>query len=253
MLRCNIIVVPFQKLILNVFLSGTAVHFCVSKSMDTWPSDFDFRTDKTCQTVFKPFILAQMKALGRYNDDRPGDHTYIFHEHAQRVAENIRKTCLHMGLGDAVAENMYWALLPHDIGKKNMPVEIWDSEEKPTPQLKKFRRTHTLIGAHIVQEHLAGTTHPFKDLMIDIMTHHHEQMDGQGTHSIPGNQLSAPVRLAAIIEAYDGWRIWRPHYGARDISPAGVLKRMREEKGADIFDMALFEAFADMKMREETA
>ena len=73
---------------------------------------------------------------------------------------------------------------------------------------------------------------------------------GQGTHGIAGEKLSAPVRLVAIIEAYDGWRIWRPHYGDRDISYSGVLKRMREEKGPDIFDMELFEQFAAMKMEE---
>ncbi len=217
---------------------------------EIWPNNFDFRTDETCQTIFKPFILAQFEELKRYNDNRPGNHTYIFHEHAERVAGNVRKTCLHMSLSDTIAENMYWAVLPHDIGKKNMPVEIWDSDEKPTPQLKQFRRTHTLLGAQIVQEHLADIEHPFKDLMINIMAHHHEQMDGEGTHGIAGDALSLPVRLAAIIEAYDGWRIWRPHYGERDISPVGVLTRMREEKGADIFDMALFESFAQMKVDE---
>jgi HD-GYP domain-containing protein (c-di-GMP phosphodiesterase class II) len=155
-----------------------------------------------------------------------------------------------MGLGDLVAENMYWAVLPHDIGKKLLPVEIWDQEEKPDGRIKQYRRTHTLLGVQIVVELLHDIEHPFKDLMIDIMAHHHEQMDGKGTQGVPAEQLSAPVRLAAIVEAYDGWRIWRPHYGDRDISPPGVLKRMREEKGAEIFDMELFEAFAEMKMND---
>ena len=86
-----------------------------------------------------------------------------------------------------------------------------------------------------MQEYFHDTDHPFKDLMIDIMVNHHEQMDGQGTQEKPAEELSLPVRLAAIVEAYDGWRIWRPHYGERDISIPGVLERMREEKGAEIF------------------
>ncbi len=75
-------------------------------------------------------------------------------------------------------------------------------------------------------------------------------MDGNGTQKISGDRLSLPVRLVAIVEAYDGWRIWRPHYGDRDISPPGVLKRMRDEKGAEIFDMDLFEMFAEMKTED---
>ena len=218
--------------------------------MHSWPDHFDIREAPDIEVRFKGFIHAQMEELAKFDAQRPSGHTYIFHEHAQRVAENVKRTCLHMGLGETVAENMYWATLPHDIGKKMLPLEIWDQEEKPDGRIKQFRRTHTLLGAQIVVEHLHDINHPFKDLMIDVMAHHHEQMDGNGTQGVPAEQLSDAVRLIAIVEAYDGWRIWRPHYGDRDISPPGVLKRMREEKGAEIFDMKLFESFAEMKMND---
>ena len=218
--------------------------------MSTWPDSYDFETDDLCQKVIKPFIEEQMLELQNYDEQRPDGHTYIFHEHAARVAENVKRTCLFMGLGDVVANNMYWAVMPHDIGKKMLPVDIWDQEEKPTGAVKKYRRTHTLLGAQIAEELLHDVEHPFKDLMIEIMRYHHEQMDGQGSLGIAGEELSTPVRLCAIIEAYDGWRIWRPHFADRDISPPGVLKRIREEKGSEIFDMELFEAFAEMKMND---
>ena len=215
-----------------------------------WPDNFDFETDDVCQSVFKPFIENELEELKAYDTRRDEDITYIFHEHAERVADNMKRTCLHMGLGETVANNMYWAILPHDIGKKNLPLDIWDTEDKPSDNLKKYRRTHTLLGAQIVQEYFPDIDHPFKDLMMDIMVNHHEQIDGQGTHDVDASKLSGPVRLAAIVEAYDGWRIWRPHYEDRDISIPAVLERMREEKGADIFDMDLFESFAEMKMIE---
>jgi len=144
------------------------------------------------------------------------------------------------------------ACIWHDIGKCQLPVEIWDKEEKPSAADKKFRRTHTILGAQKVDEYFGDIDHPFKDLMKDIMLYHHEQMDEDGSLGKDAAKLSAPVRLAAIVEAYDGWRIWRPHYGDRDISPAGVLKRMREEKGTAIFDMDLFAAFEAMKLAEGT-
>jgi len=211
-----------------------------------WPNHFDVRAAPR----FRAFIEEHLAALKQYDAQRPEDITYIFHEHAQRVANDVKQTCLHMGLGDLVADNMYWAVLPHDIGKCKLPLDVWDSEEKPDDGAKKFRRTHTLLGAQIVQELLHDIEHPFKDLMIEIMAYHHEQLDGNGTHGLSGDRLSQPVRLAAIVEAYDGYRIWRPHFGDRDITPAGVLKRMREEKGAAIFDIELLEAFTYMKLGE---
>lgn len=217
-----------------------------------WPDDYDFETDEICQKRFKPFIAHELDQLKTYDEQRPDGVTYVFHQHAQRVAHDIKATCLHMGLPHHVATNMYWAILPHDIGKSRLPLELWDSEEKPSAETKAYRRTHTLIGAQIVQEEFHDLDHPFKDLMVDIMAYHHEQMNGGGTHHIPGAELSLPLRLAAIVEAFDGWRIWRPHYSddRRDTSVPGVLQRMRHEKGPEIFDMALFESFAEMKMIE---
>lgn len=216
--------------------------------MHTWPENFDFQTDPVCQDVFKPFIMDEMAKLKTYGQQRPADATYIFHEHAERVGENTARACRALGLDDVVAENMRWAVLPHDIGKRLLPAAIWDQEDKPDEDLKMRRRTHTTLGAQIAEEALGDIQHPFKDLMIDIMRHHHEQMDGRGPHKIPGAALSAPIRLAAIVEAYDGYRIWRPHFAERDISPAGVLAKMRQEKGETIYDMELFEIFAKMKM-----
>ena len=215
-----------------------------------WPDSFDFETDVICQTIFKPFIEEQLAELKAYDAERPDDITYIFHEHALRVAINLEKTCRYIGLSGKIARNMYWALLLHDIGKKDLPVDIWDTEEKPDGELKAQRRTHTVIGAQLIEEHFCEINHPFKTLITDIMLHHHEQMNGSGTWGFTEKDLSHPVRLSAIIEAYDGWRIWRPHYEDRDISIPGVLTKMREQKGPDFFDMELFESFSEMKMTE---
>ncbi len=217
--------------------------------MTVWPDDYSFKTDKTCQEVFKPFILSQLAALKELDAQRPADSTYIFHEHAMRVAKDVQKTCRHLYLGRRVVDNMYWALLPHDIGKTRLPVAIWDQEEKPDENLKNLRRSHTDLGAAIVNEKLKDVQHPFKDLMLDIMRNHHEQMDGGGYHGLKGDQLSLPVRLVAIVEAFDGWSIPRPHFGDRDISVPAVLERMRTEK-AGMFNPAMLEAFAAMKMKE---
>lgn len=222
--------------------------------MSDWPTSFDFDTNPVCQELFRPFIENQLHELARYDAAReeqaPDDITYIFHEHAERVAENILKSCLFMGLGETVANNMYWAVLPHDIGKCKLPLDVWDTDEKPDDGLKTLRRTHTVLGADMVRETFQDIEHPFKDLMIEIMAHHHEHIDGSGTNGLSGDQLSQPVRLAAIVEAYDGYRIWRPHFGERDISPPAVLEKLSSEKGAGIYDMDLLNAFTEMKLEE---
>jgi len=222
-----------------------------------WPTDFDVRSDPVFQEQIKPFIENQMKLLEIYDRKRQAakpDIKYIFHEHAERVANDMRQTCALLGLPEHVQENMYWAMLVHDAGKRLLPVDAWDSEEKPTDAIQKLRRSHVDLGLEIVRDELGDLQHPFVDLMKDVMTNHHERMDGQGEHNLSAENLSLPVRLACIVESYDGYTIPRPHFGDRDISPAGVIEKMRSEpgKGAAMFDMDLFDAFAEMKLEKNT-
>ncbi len=216
--------------------------------MSEWP-DYDLETEKIFKERFKPFIDTEMELLAEFDAKRPYGITYVFHQHAKRVALDVQNTCKHMGLSKNVARNMYWATLPHDCGKRKLPVSIWDQEDKPDGELKQLRRTHTELGKKIVEEKLGDVVHPFKTLMTEIILNHHEQMDGGGYRGLSAEQLSMPVRLAAIVEAFDGWSIARPHYGGRDITIPAVLERMRGEK-AGFFDKALLDAFAEMKMAE---
>ncbi len=216
---------------------------------EDWPDDFDFETDEICQTVFKPYILEKMEELADFDAQRPADTKYIFHEHSERVAEDVRNTCLHLGLSEHVANNIYWATLIHDMGKMQLPVDIWDSEEKPTDDLKQHRRTHTTLGRTQFEKDFEGVEHPFKDLAIDIMDNHHEQMDGLGTHGLSAENISPATRIASIVEAFDGWSIPRPHFGDRDISPPSVLQRMKDEK-SHMFDEDMLQAFTEVKMAQ---
>ncbi|MCB9988880.1 MAG: HD domain-containing protein [Rhodospirillales bacterium] len=213
------------------------------------PDHFNVETDPVFRDEILPFIELEVMRLEDYERDRPADATYIFHEHIHRAAREMELTCHHLKWPYQVCTNLYWAMLPHDIGKRKIDVALWDMEDKPSEDIKNQRRAHTELGVKIVEKHLGHITHPFIDLMVDIISNHHENMDGSGFKGLVGDQLSTPVRLAAIIESFDGYQTWRPHFGDRDISTPGVLKRMREEKSA-LYDMTLFEAFAEMKMDE---
>ena len=265
--------------------------------------DFDIRTDAVFQDRIKPFIEKELRELALFDQDREiwakenlsPDYvmTYRFADHAKRVADDMHRTALHLGWGEAAAEALYWAMLPHDIGKRFLPVDIWDRMDKPNEALKTLRRSHVERGYEYVLNlppplytpndelnamwnrmlgykkiifpifdgykllhprdwlpyRYAIKKHPFMRLMRDIMLNHHEQMDGKGHRGVKGADLSPPVRLACIVESFDGYATARPHFGDRDISIEGVLNRMRTEKGADVFDMDLFEVFAETKSK----
>jgi hypothetical protein len=217
-----------------------------------WPDHFDIRTDPVFQDAIQPFINGQLTLLKNYDAKRIERQqadpenipviAYKFYDHALRVADDVADTCAALGLPENVRENMRAAMLVHDIGKHTLDIEKWDSKDKPDDALHRERRSHTGRGTEIVKAHFSDLRHPFIDLMLDIINHHHDPVS---------DHQSMPVRLTAIVESYDGYRIARPHFGDRDISPRAVLEKMRSEpgKGAALFDMNLFETFAAVKLR----
>ena len=218
-----------------------------------WPLHFSFDSDDTCQNIFKPYIESQLRKLAAYDALRPDGHAYEFDKHSYRVAEDVKAMCGHLNLPEHIGNNMYWAVLPHDIGKMALPVSIWDTESKPDEHLKRKRRTHTQTGVALINQAFGNVTHPFKDLMLDIILYHHEKMDGTGDLRAPADKLSMPVRLTIICDSFDGWSVKRPHFEPdRDLSVQGVLTRMTDDKGGAFFDMELLESFKEMKLNQPT-
>lgn len=193
------------------------------------------------------FIEAELKKLSAYDGLRPPGHVYQFHLHVRRVAKNMRALALAMGMNAARAQELHDAALVHDAGKRLLPPEIWDVEGKPDGATKRLRRQHTSLGVKIVDDTFgAGDHHPFLDLVRDLMAHHHEAIDGSGWLGLGGDKLSLEARMLCVCDAFDGYSVWRPHFGQRDISPAAVITRMTTEKAGQ-FDPVILETFTKVK------
>ena len=196
---------------------------------------------------YKPFVNGELEKLKAYDALRPKDHPYAFHLHVMRVARSMQTLALAMGQGETRAEELYRASLIHDAGKRLLPVHIWDVEGKPDNATKNLRRSHTSLGVQILNETFGADVHdPFLDLTRDLMAHHHEAMDGSGWLGLKGADLSLEARMLCICDAYDGYTVWRPHFGSRDISPEGVTRRMVVEKAGQ-FDPEILPLFIDIK------
>ncbi len=223
-----------------------------------WPTKFVFETDPICQTYVKPFIDFTISQLKTLDNQRLAlaPTQYIFHEHAPRVARLVQKFCLHLGLSEDIARNMYWATLPHDAGKAHVTdsrykntAHIWkEFLDKPTPDIFDLRRTHGKLGAEYIANHFANinetNSHPILSLMTDLAENHHECMDGSGPLKKEAYTLTPPVRLVAIIEAFDGYCIKRAHFPAnRDTSPTGAIAHMTAKTGQ--FDQDLLKQFKE--------
>lgn len=198
--------------------------------------------DSVFQTSIAPWLDGQHVALKELDAARPADITYIFHEHVMRVAAMGRDFARFLGAKENEAEWFYHALRVHDCGKTLLPQDLWDTDGKPSDAVKLQRRQHAPLGAEMIERDLPAD-HPFTAFAADIARHHHEQMDGGGIMGRRGDELSVWVRMACIVDSFDGMSIKRSHFGGRDISRHSVFKRIAVEKGASQYDAALTAEF----------
>lgn len=204
--------------------------------------------DKVFHNVIAPFIQERLDALQTLDNarrDYVGDEIYyIFTDHSHRVATMGRDFAQYLNLDPIKTAWFYQALLIHDCGKALLPVDIWDRTEKPTEELKALRRTHSPVGADAISKALPSD-HPFTPFADRIARWHHEHMNGSGTLGITIAQQDIWLRIACIVDSYDGMKVWRPHYKDRDISPPAIIKRLAVEKGPTIYDGELVEKLSE--------
>lgn len=193
---------------------------------------------------YESFIENELRELEIYDARRPAGHPYAFPAHVRRVSSHIYQFAKALDFSENAAKTLSQMVLVHDCGKRFQPISIWDTREKPDKMLKDIRREHTIIGAnHILatlDEKDAGV-----QLIASLARFHHEAASGHGYLGLKLDELSFPVRMLILCDSYDGWSVWRPSYGERDISPQGVLDRMIHEKHSD-FDRDLLAAFVRM-------
>jgi len=91
------------------------------------------------------------------------------------------------------------AMLLHDVGLRLLPPEIFAYGSPPDEDAIRLIRTHPQVGYEYVLE--SGALTP---MGAEIVRSHHERLDGSGYPAgLHRSQLTLPVKIAAVAEAYD--------------------------------------------------
>ena len=98
----------------------------------------------------------------------------------------------------------------HDVGKIGIPDTILLKPGELTTKEFQIIKTHTQIGAHILE----GSRIPLLRLAKEIALSHHERWDGSGyPRGLQGDAIPASGRLVAVVDVYDALvhdRVYRP-------------------------------------------
>ena len=141
-------------------------------------------------------------------------------------------------------ETIEIASILHDIGKVSVEDAILNKEDKLTPEEYEKMKSHTIIGADILESvRKIHIKNQYINMGIDITRHHHERWDGTGyPDGIKGKEIPLSARIMAAVDVYDALTTKRPYKGAYNHEKA---IRIMEKNSGTQFDPYVFEVFKE--------
>jgi putative two-component system response regulator len=189
-------------------------------------------------------LVLALADLVAYRDHETGDHLLRLQRYCLLLAQRAAATPSFAGQIDANFIQMLECCVPlHDIGKAGLPDHILLKPGKLTPEEFAIMKTHTTIGADILQKVAKkhGFARAFLDMATDITRHHHERFDGKGyPDRLAGYGIPLAARIVAVADVYDALRsrrVYKPAFAHADV----VRIMLRESPGH--FDPALMQVF----------
>lgn len=168
----------------------------------------------------------------------------------------VRKTSRYRLTPERIAQISTASAL-HDIGKINIPESILNKPGRLTAEEFEIMKTHTTIGAGILEELVQKQEWDLLDTAYSICRWHHERYDGRGyPDGLQGDEIPIAAQVVSLADVYDALTSERCYKKAFDHETAmGMI--LRGECG--VFNPLLLECLqeaeaelqSEMKPREE--
>ncbi len=158
------------------------------------------------------------------------------HGHCERLAEYSTRLGKQLGLSEDHITALRRAGIVHDVGKIAVPDAILLKPGRLTEDEWKIVREHPVVGERICT--------PLKSfrLVLPIIRHHHEKVDGSGyPDGLRGDAIPITARVMQIVDVFDALTTERPYKKA--FSDCNALQTMKEEVARGWWDPRIFDQF----------
>jgi putative two-component system response regulator len=146
--------------------------------------------------------------------------------HSQRVADISMNVGKEMGISEADKGILYKGSLLHDIGKIGIPDQILNKPGKLLEEEFDRIKEHPGMGAEIC------SNLRFPPLVLDIIRHHHEKLDGSGyPDSLREKEIHKLVKIVTCADIYDALTTNRPYRPLKSQAEAIAILKIEASEG----------------------
>ncbi|MCR4289370.1 MAG: HD domain-containing protein [Candidatus Scalindua sp.] len=144
-------------------------------------------------------VIRKLADLAEKRDPETGEHLFRIQNYCCFIAKKLSKQEKYKDIiNQPFLKDIYYSSPLHDIGKVGIKDGILLKPGKLTPDEMAIMKTHTLIGAEIIE----GPA--FLKMGQDIAHYHHEKWDGTGyPEGLKGEKIPLSARIMALADVYD--------------------------------------------------
>lgn len=159
--------------------------------------------------------------------------------HCERLSEYSTRLGERLSLPEELLTALRRAGTVHDIGKVAVPDAILLKPGPLTPEEYAIIRQHPVVG-----ERICAPLKSFR-LVLPIIRHHHEKLDGSGyPDGLRGGAIPLTARILQAVDVYDALTTERPYKRALPVAEA--LEIMAGEVRKGWWDPDIFAEFQQM-------
>jgi putative two-component system response regulator len=166
--------------------------------------------------------------------------------HCERLAAGAVDLGRHLGLDEDSIVALRRGGFLHDLGKIAVPDSILKKGSDLTAREWEIMKLHPVTGENICK--------PLKSLrlVLPIIRHHHEHMDGSGyPDGMGAGEIPVLPRVLQVVDVYDALRTARPYKPA--LSHDDAAQVMRQEARQGLWDAELVGEFLSMLIARRSA
>jgi putative two-component system response regulator len=214
-----------------------------SQTLKTLESIIDKRGREITST--QDVVFSSLAKLAESRDKDTGTHLGNIEHYTRLLLEQLGETGPYRDLLttqsiDVIARSS----VLHDIGKVGIPDRILLKPGKLTPDEFDVMKTHTTIGADIIDEAVAPLSGAnFLAAASEIARFHHEKFDGTGyPEGRAGHDIPLSARVVAVADVFDALTSERVYKKA--MCPLQAKSLIESESGSH-FDPVIVDAFGE--------